>query len=136
MIKTELIESFLKLSSVVIFLSLEFIKSLLVSVHLVSVVLPSALLLDLMCLFHLSHLVFVHPVDFLLCLKKLLITSIIFNFFILNLLCKFIDFLLFAIKFLLNGSFLILLGNLNLVFEMFNISGELVSLLLFNQDFF
>lgn len=97
-VKTELIKTLFKFSCVLIFLSLQFVESLLIGVHLISVILASTLLLDLMTLLNLAHLFFVHSVSVLFGLKELLIESFVFFFLVFDFLLDLVDLLLFALK--------------------------------------
>jgi hypothetical protein len=113
---------------------LKLIESLLIRVHLVSVVRLSVVHHLLMVAHHLVDLVLVVPLHFLLVLKELLIPVVVLDFFVLNLRRQLSNFLVFPVKLSLNSGLFVLLHDLNLVFEMLNIGLELVSLLFLNQN--
>lgn len=100
--QTELIESLLELSGVLIFLGLEFIESLKICVHLFSIVLSSSIHFHTMGLLHLVDLVFVHSLHVLLGLQQLFVSVVILNLFVFDFRSKLADLLVLFVKFLLD----------------------------------
>ena len=82
--QTQLIESLLELSRVLVLLGLEFIESLKICVHLFSVVLSSSLHFDLMGLLHLVDLILVHSLHVFLGLQQLFVSIVVLNLFVLD----------------------------------------------------
>jgi hypothetical protein len=80
----QLRESLLKLSAVLILCLLKLIESLLISIHLISVVLLSSFHFDLMCLRQVSESVLVSLFHLPLSFKQLLISLIVLNLLVLN----------------------------------------------------
>jgi len=82
--QTELIESLLELSRVLVLLGLEFVEPLKICVHLFGVVLPSSFHLDLVGLLHLVDLILVHSLHVLLGLQQLFVSVVVLNLFVLD----------------------------------------------------
>jgi len=82
--QTQLIESLLELSRVLVLLGLEFIESLKICVHLLGVVLSPSFHFDLMRLLHLVDLILVHSLHVFLGLQKLFVSIVVFNLFVLD----------------------------------------------------
>jgi len=59
----------------------------------------------------------------------------IFNLLVGDFLSELIDFLLLSVKVLLHLGFVVELGNIDLFFQVLNVSLELITLLLFDKDF-
>ena len=59
---------------------------------------------------------------------KLVVSLLVFNKLVIDFLSKVVNFLVFTVKILLLGSFLLLSINLNLVVQMFNLSLLLILL--------
>lgn len=82
--QTQLIESLLELSRVLVLLGLEFIESLKICVHLFGVVLSPSFHFDLMGLLHLVDLILVHSLHVFLGLQKLFVSIVVLNLFVLD----------------------------------------------------
>lgn len=131
--KTQLIQSLLKLLGVVFLLSLELLESKSISLHLLRVIKSSSLHFNGMRLLHLINLILVGPLHIFLVVQKFIISLIIFNGLVFDFCLEFTDFLVLAIKLLLDLSLIVLFGNVYLVLEMLNISLEFILLLFFDE---
>mmetsp|Transcript_4420 Transcript_4420/g.6465 ORF Transcript_4420/g.6465 Transcript_4420/m.6465 type:complete len:341 (+) Transcript_4420:1506-2528(+) len=132
--KRELVQALFVLALVLVLLGLELVEALLVSILFVLVILLSALHLDVMSLCHLADLLLVHALHVLLALEQLVIAVLVLDLLVLNLSHQLSNLLVLAVKFLLGGSLLVLLGDLDLVLQVLDVRLELVALLLLNQD--
>lgn len=131
----ELVESLFEPSGVVVFLVLELVESLLIGIHFVSVVLLSLRHHDVVGTHHLLDLVLVHSFHLLFALKEVLVPVVVLDLLVVNFRGQLSDLLLLSVELGLHSGFLVLLLDLNLVLEIFNVSLELVPLLFLDQDF-
>jgi len=83
----QLVEPFFEPFSIVILLVLKLVESLLVRVHLVSVISLPGVHHLIMVTHHLVDLILVVPLHFFFVLEELLIPVVVLDFFIFNLRC-------------------------------------------------
>lgn len=134
-VESELVGAFLELASVFIFLSLQLVESLLVSVLLVSVVLLSALHANIVSLDGSSDLLIVVPLHFFFAVHEGVEAVVVFDLLVLDFSHQLSDLLVLAVHLLLHRGLFILLCIFNFVSKVLNIGLELVSFLLLDQNF-
>jgi hypothetical protein len=115
MFDRQLIGSFLELSIILVHLSLQLIKSLLISILFVSVVLLPPLHFDIMSLYHLCLSVIIIPLHLQLLIHKLFISLRILYFFVVDFVREFCYFLILLLHLQLHLSLFALLRYLDLL---------------------